>query len=297
MAIATSSLHKLQLPALADRLERLRVTGRVSHQEWFDLLGVPWLEYQEFKMGRASFELGVFERVAGRFGLRVDDLLTDRIDFQDLAMKVDASSELPEAYSRAAYGRRRTSITSIEFLEKHQGWRLRSDALRALKVPEGALQDPFAPISVRFLSDLCLYLARRQFRKEDFFRMGLYTFDGNKDSMLGRFFSQIGSLRELYSVFLVDMMKVFEQNCRYTIIRMDDDGLTVEAVTNPDVGAELSVRHIGNEALCSLKAGHLASMPLYLGLRRADVTETCCVHRGDSVCRFEVDFPGTHGSP
>lgn len=290
--------RKLQLPPLADRLERLRAIANLPHQQWFELLEMPWLDYQAFKMGHREMPEAVLEKIAAHFGFRAENLVDGRVDFQDLALRTEAGhDDLPEHYSRAAFGRRRTSITSVEFLERNFGWRLRLDSVRHLEVPESTLLDPFAPISVKFISDLCLYLARRRFKGSDFFEMGAYMYEGNKDSAVGRLFAEMPSLQELYGSFFGESMRIFEQNCSYEITGMDREGLVLEIATNPDVAAELGVRHVGNVHLCSLKAGMISCIPQYLGLPRAKVAETCCVHHGDPVCRFEVEFPQSRFTP
>lgn len=291
MAIATSSLHKLQLPALADRLERLRVTGRVSHQEWFDLLGVPWLEYLHFRSGQRALPDSALDKVAARFSLPIHHLVTGQIDFSQIETRLAGDLRLPEIYTKAAHGRRRTSITSVEYLEKRHGWRLRLDAVRKLGVNEGVLRDPFAPISMKFITDLCEGLRRRQFGHEDFVAMGAYGYDGNKNTVVGRMFSQMRSPAELYEFFFGESLKLFEQNCSYTITRMDQDGLTLEVLSDPHVAAEAGVRHLGSASVCSLKVGFIGALTRYLGLGTAEMHETCCVHKGDEVCRFELKFP------
>src|SRR3989344_7006319 len=151
-------------PLISDTFERLRITVGMNSQEWFDILQLSWSDYQNIKLGGVIPSERLTERIAKHFNLNTEDLLSGRIDYKALALRSAASPlVMPEAYSKAAYGRRRTSITSIDFLEKYASWRLRLDALRKLSVSENMLQDPFAPISMRFITDLCDYLHQRQF--------------------------------------------------------------------------------------------------------------------------------------
>lgn len=278
-------------PSPAETLERLCLTSNMSSEQWYDVLQLSWSEYNDLKLGRLTSSKSVYERVAGEFKLRPTQIISGNIDFKSIALEFEKKDLIiPENYTNAAYGRKRTSITSIDFLESYSGWRLRTDAIRNLSVSEGFLQDPFAPISMNFITDLCAYLQKRQFQAEDFFAMGAYSFIGNKNSIISRLLSDFTCVKDAYAFLLNDCMKLFELNCTYKIIKANDTSLTVDYITNADVAAETGVRHLGNVPVCHTKRGFAAVVPLYLGLPKALVKKTACVHKGDDVCRLEIDF-------
>ena len=282
---------RLTLSTIADTLEHLRAATRIEFQDWYDVLQMRWEDYQDFKVGRSVLPARSLMRVADHFALEFDNILSGKIDFKALTMKFEEGDEtMPGNYLQAAHGRRRTSITSVDFLEARHGWRLRMDVTRKLGVSETALSDPFAPISMQFITDLCSHLHRRQFRAQDFFDMGTYSYVGNKDSLVSKLFSELRTPAEVYELWFTETMKLFERNCFYTIKRMGDSSLTLDVLSRPDVAADMGVRHLGNEHVCSLKAGMFAIQPKYLDLPPATVRETKCVHKGDEVCRFEIDF-------
>ena len=264
--------NKKTTPAIKDTLERLRVTASVSSKEWFDLLQLSWTEYQNIKLGNLKPNEKLIERVAKHFNLKTDAVMCGEINYRSLSLSFDTGSHaMPEVYSKAAYGRKRTSITSIDFLEEYVGWGLRHDAIRKLSVSERMLQDPFAPISMKFITGLCDYLHLRQFQPTDFFAMGSYTYEANKNSLIARLFSGLKTPKEAYEFFFTDCMKLFEQNCKYTITEINDNSLTVEYYTNPNVAAESGVRHLGSVHVCQLNCGHAAVILRYLGLPMAKV--------------------------
>ncbi len=279
-------------PSVANTLERLRVTTNTTRTEWFDILQLSWIDYQLIRLGRAVPTETLIARVAEHFNLNSRDVLAGNINYSALAMNFEKSdhSALPEIYSKAAFGRMRTSISSVNFLEKSEGWRLRLEAMRKLKISESALQNPFAPISMKFITDLCEYLRLRQFQKADFFAMGAYTFEANKSTLIAKLFSEITTAKEAYEFFFNDCMRLFEQNCTYKIKSVTSTNLVVEYLTNADVAAESGIRHLGNASVCQLKCGLTANVPRYIGHPPAKVKEVACVHAGDDVCRLEVDF-------
>lgn len=278
------------MPPLVACLERLRISANVSDQDWFDILDLQWKDYRLIKKGLAQPPLQALERVADHFGIPVRDIAAGQVDFRGLLLKLGSKCGIPEKYGKAAYGRVRTSQTSLDFLDKRFGWRVRHDALMSLGVSESALENPFAPISMNFITDLSSYLRRRQFQSSDIFAMGSHTYAGNKDSIVGKLMSQLRSSGEVYEFFFSEAIKLFERNCIYTITRVTPGSAVIEVVTDPQVAAESGVRHLGSCDVCSLKAGMISHLTLYLGLPSSSIVESACVHKGDSVCRFEVDF-------
>lgn len=277
--------------SITESLERLRITSNIGRHDWFDILQLTWSDYQQIRLGHIVPDEKILERAANYFKLNPRDILAGNINYTSLALKNDSLMEkLPETYSKAAYGRMRTSISSVNFLEKAVGWRLRLDAIRNLKISESMLQDPFASISMKFITDLCNYLQKRSFGDNDFFAMGAYTFESNDNTIVSKLFSEFASPKEAYEFFFNDCMKLFEQNCTYTITKINDASLTMEYLTNPDVAAEVGTRHLGSPQICQLKKGVTSVIPRYLGLAAAKVNKVSCVHSGDPTCRFDVDF-------
>jgi hypothetical protein len=143
---------------------------------------------------------------------------------------------------------------------------------------------------MKFITDLCSYLERRQFKARDFVSMGAYSFVSNSNSVVGKLFSEMPNSAAAYDFFFNSLLKLFEQNCTYSITRMGRNDLTVDYLTNPDVAAESGIRHLGSEHVCQLKIGFISVIPRYLGLPDSAITKTACVHCGDPVCRLEIDF-------
>lgn len=287
-------LHEIDsknLCTLLDVFERVRLTTKTSSLEWYDILHLSWLDYKKFQLGILPPSVNLLERVSNYYAIKYDELLSGKINFQNLSLRFDGPGNvMPEIYLKAAYGRKRASISAVHFLEEHVGWRLRLDAIRKLQISESVLQDPFAPISMQFMTDLCDYLVQRKFNNLDFFRMGTFIHETNKNGLIARIFSEFTSPKEAYEFFFNDCMKFFEQNCLYVIKQISETSLIVDCITNPHVAAEAGKRHLGSAHICMFKSGIIASIPCYLGLPISKVKETSCVHNGGNVCRLEIDF-------
>lgn len=274
-----------------DILERLRLVNHFEDHTWQDVLGVNWWDYTMIRSGQKKLSEKSLLRLSDELDFAPQSLLQGTVNFHDLQVKAEEKIwEMPELYSYATYGRRRTTITSFEYLEKYHGWRLRYDVLRHLNLSEAVLDDPFAPISMRIITDAFAYLAKRQFKAKDFFAMGMYSFVGNVNTLMGQFYSQLASPKEIVEHMWSDCLKFYEKNCVYKFLRLDMEGGLLEVTSEPLVAEEMKVRHLGNEHICSLKAGMIASAPMYLGHAQAHVVEKCCVHKGAKSCIFEITF-------
>jgi hypothetical protein len=290
MSVSNATENK-KTKDLSARLERLQAISCLSESDWCDVLEIHWKDYQELKMGRMEVAGRTLENLSEFFGLGATEILEDSIDFSKLALKFEKKGRhLPDRYLNAAFGRRRSSINSMQFLEDKISWKLRSDVIQKFEIPESEMQDPFGKISVLFMTDLCDYLHRRGFQAKDFHSMGAYNYVTSSNSLIGKYYSELRSLTEVYESFFLESMKFFEANCTYKLIKLDSSGGVFEVWSNPDVAAELGVRHIGNEHLCSFKGGHAASMTQFLGQPMAQIRETACVHNGSSCCRYEFNF-------
>ena len=293
MLLTNDNLNYIKVKShnLVDTFERLRLTTNTSLREWYDILELSWFEYQQLKLGIIKPSDKLIERVAKKFTLNYESISSGVINYSYLATKYDLSINTKEDnYLKAAYGRKRASIAAIHFLEKYNGWRLRLDAMRKLSVSENFLQDPFAPISMQFITDLCDYLYQRQFQKQDFYAMGVFSYEANKNGIIAKIFSEFSSPIEIYDFFFHDCMKLFEQNCNYKIIKLEYSSLIVEYKTNSNVAAETGRAHLGSVHVCYVKCGTAACIPLYIGLPAAKVRQLSCVHLGDDTCKLEIDF-------
>jgi predicted hydrocarbon binding protein len=275
-----------------DTLERIRHATQLSESQWQDLLQVTWWDYTLIRTGERKLSESALLRISDHILCAPEQIISGQVDYHGLQMRTDQKSswEMPEPYSYAQYGRRRTTITTFEYIERYHGWKMRSDVLKHLGLSESILQDPFAPISMRVITDALAYLAKRQFKARDFFGMGLYTYIGNAKTILGEHYGQMSSPKEVIENMWSDCLNFYEQNCRYRFLKLSDQGAVIEVVSEKHVAEEMGVKHLGNEHVCQLKAGMMASAPMYMWQAPAQVVELCCAHKGAQACVFEVSF-------
>lgn len=274
-----------------DMIERLHSISGLSEDQWFDLLQLSWNEYFSFRSGRKDLNLESLERLSAFFNIELSDLLAGRVGFKELALKMSRQDTgVPERYLVAARGRFRSTITAIDSLGDLYGWRLRQDILSKFNLSESQLQDPFTPISIRLITEICDYLHRRQFTSQDFFRMGVYSYYGNKDTILSKIYSEIDSFKDAIEALFTDLMPLFEANCHYKYEALPDGRGLVTVRSISDVASALRVKFVGSPLTCQFKGGIWASTALYFGLNVPKVSHPKCEHRGDSSCQYILDY-------
>lgn len=287
-----TDFNQVKKPALNETLERLRIVSGFENEDWLDLLQINWKDYALIRAGVKNLPEKALSNLSGHFNIDAKKLINRDVDFKIIQIKSDEKAwELPYVYSYATHGRSRTTITSFDYLEKFHGWRVRYDVLKHLGLSESILTNPFDQISMKVITDAFAYMAKRQFRAADFYTMGMYTYVGNANTILAEHYAKLKNPQEILEHMIGQCLQFYEKNCIYRFIKFDQQQAVVEVMSDPRVADEMNVRHLGNEHICCLKAGWLASVPLYLGQQPLKVVHTSCVHKGDPTCRFEITFP------
>jgi hypothetical protein len=279
-------------PRLADTLERLRLTLGVSTREWAEILDISVPSYADIKEGREEVSLSALENVTREFDLSLESFMAGDLDFRAAAARFRGDlGYLPERYQIGAFSYRRSALNPLNYVEEFFGWETRLQALRRLQVDEAVFSKLDERISMQFTADLCSYLESLNCHPDEFFAMGAYSVVTNQNSPIPARLQKARSLKELHDIVIHECLTRFvERNCFYRLASSDSEGCVIEAPVNPELTDALQGRKAGSPHICMYKLGVIAAFPGYVGLPFSSVVETSCVHRGDSVCRYEADF-------
>ena len=286
----------LKASQLRESVERLSWSSpgikAKGKSQWLDLLEMTAPEYDLFLKGNLGLPVHALEAICNRFLITEQQLEKGEIDFREIAINQSpANLDFPERYRIAAFGRRRTTIHALDFVEKNSGWRMRAKLLQDHDIGERLLTEPMGAISIQCITDICSTLRTAYaYRDRDFYRMGLYAGISRQNPALCELLENCTNPGEIYERLFTDLMRFFEHNCHYDVVRLDDRRCTVEVRDRSSIASAIGVRNLGSADVCSLKAGWMAAAPSYLGLPFAKIEEVSCVHRGDPVCCFEIDF-------
>jgi hypothetical protein len=282
---------------IRENLERLRSCaemdqGKAESKNWYSLLELSGPQLERINSYVDDIPTSALERVAAEFKIDPQALLGESIDFREIAIRHSRGHQLPGRFMIGAFGRRRATIGALDFLEKKSGWRTRRDVFRHFKVNEAMFSNSMDPISMRFMTDVCTYLVKAHgYTKNDLYQLGTNIQANNRGTIVGNVFSSCRGPDEIYERFFGDMMKFFELNCEYFIVKVDNERCVIDVLSRSEVAEALRVKHLGNVETCAFKAGIFSSLTGFLGMPFAGIRELSCVHRGDASCRYELNYP------
>ncbi len=261
-------------------------------QIWSDQLGMTPQGYGQLRTNPKAVSIDTVLRLSERLDVSFEALITGHIDYSLIAAQQGGQpTALPERYATAAFSKRRTSIHLLEYLSKRYSPELKQHILRHFQLNEAVFSDPDAEISVRFLIDLCAYLRNLGFSEDELLAMGAYSVVTNRNTALAEKLASAASPLELHELFTTDVVsKYYERNFEYRILQGSAHTCIIEVRPRQELVQALGTHKPGNPSLCLLRAGSLATLTGYLHLPFSSIREISCTHRGDSACRYELDF-------
>ncbi len=276
---------------LARVLGRLRVGLEYDHSEWRDILQLGEDEYRSFRESKIDLPITALENVAEYLELSIEELYHGRVDIPTLAAHVKGDREvIPEKYLVAANSSRRSVLSTLDYVELSRGGLVRAQVLRRFQLKEAMFSDLNAPVNVRLGSDMAAWLSRRGMAEAEFVRIGTLAVRAHRHSGLHRALTGLSRSRSVYERVFDEHIVHIEKNCRYRILKMDDQRCVVESKTWNQVADALGVREVGSREICAHRLGFMSATPGLLGFRFGVVREPRCVHRGDPACLFEIEY-------
>src|SRR6185437_10550549 len=150
--------------------------------------------------------------------------------------------------------------------------------------------NPDEYISIQFLTDLADHVVELGADTKMLFDMGAESVRVNRNVGFSKNLLDAMNIKEACAFQADYLMGYFDKNYLYRCGKLTDSVCTVEGRQNPDVLDALKVQHHGSQNVCAVKAGVAGSFPEFFALPTAAVRETKCIHRGDPLCVYEVDF-------
>lgn len=276
-------------------LEKARLQLDCTHSQWADVLELTLPDYARKYLVSRCGELPLFSLLSAvrRLDLSIESVLVkpNSLDFTALKEHVKGNQTyIPERYTSAAFSKKRSFVNSLNYIEKFRGYPTRNVVLRKLQIKEAALFDPDAPISINSMIDMYPHLRACGMQDAQIYHSGLYTMATSKNSPVGKALSKHKKTRDAYEHFFNELTVGIEKNCHYSLSKLEDDYMVVDSISRVDAAEAMKVKHIGSADGCLVRAGVMGGVPALIGNPFVTVVETKCVHRGDSICRFEARF-------
>ena len=286
------AVAKPTYPNIWDTLSKIQHTLHWADLELCEGLELSSAERPLLKTKRFIPNMLVIGRLVEKIGLSLDRIATGEIDYKALSERMGGNAlYLPERYSLAAFSKRRTSINLLKYLEDHFHWNMKRNILNHFQLSEAIFSDPDANINFLFPTDLCEYMVRSGYSETIFPQMGAYSIATNIGTEAGNLIAALKTPKLVYEGVMLGLAEnVFDRNCNYRILKLDDRECWIEANFTEELKDTLKLAVIGNKHVCSIRGGTFASLIGYLDLPFAKVTEVNCIHKGDHSCVYHVDY-------
>jgi hypothetical protein len=280
--------HKVIKRRFLNLVSGLEHNGLVSREALSDLLKVRPME-----LDQRHFEPSVDQltSLAESFRFSLDRFYNEEIDLHVIRQHLSGNSlVLSERYLAGGFSKRTVIINMLDFIQKTKGRRLKRLLMDHLYINEAIYNDPNGSVNIRLFEDATQFLLKMGMTHADIIQMGSYTSVTNQGSRMEVELRSQKSVQRMYEFYLTEFIQFVEKNNLYKLKSISPTECLLESHENPELLDILNVRHAGGIGRCLYRAGALSTAPTYLGLPPATITERTCVHRGDAICSFHIDF-------
>ncbi|MGK5083214.1 hypothetical protein WDW37_07890 [Bdellovibrionota bacterium FG-1] len=279
---------------LVNTLETARAALGVTKDVWASkYLKISQKKYQFILSRRSTLTLLSLYRLSEQLDMNLSDFDENTFDFDTLAFaQKNPDCSIHPKYTFAANSRKHSAINVMRFAEKYRGSHITHTINRHFQIKgsfwRGRMTDS---INIRFMTELYSYLRNNLgFSENDLQAIGHHQVVNLRETPMGKQLSQLRSTQSVLEQAYMTLLRDFEQNCDYQLMKLDHEQCILESKTKPEISEAFGVHEVGNPHVCTGRSGLFAGLPGFIGMPLANIQETRCVHRGDPVCRFVFDY-------
>lgn len=221
----------------------------------------------------------------------IESIINNKVDYLEIEkLFLGIFDELPERYANGAYGKKRSCINILNYIEMNHGIAIKALILRKFNLHLQDFSDPDEVINNHFIVDLVGYLYSNGFNDQDLIGMGEISYICNKDGMIGDTLKDYDNSEDLIEYFFENAVRDFDINYKYEILDLKNNSYTVGLTQIPEVLESMKVKKLGSLEVSLMKSGVIKSLPRYAGKPDFRVTLEKSIHRGDNYCAYKIDF-------
>lgn len=276
-----------------DFVQRLKFSLQLTDSALSEILRLSQSEYNKVLDRRKNLDLLQMHRLCDHFNFTLKSVLDDQIDLQCLKQHYLKNYHyIPEKYTYCAFSKKRLIHTVSDYVGKFYHWSIQEDLLRYFQIQSIPSADADAPINVYLFENILAYLRNSGFSLTQIRNIGKYSIHTSKNTVFEKNLSKFDTPKSMFEYYFDEMIFFIEKNNRYLIISIDENSCEIESKEDPDLLEAFQVKHIAGINRCIYRQGALSAVTRYIGYADSIVTETTCSHRGDSTCRFHIQFRG-----
>jgi len=291
------TLLKANDHTLVEALGKVRSAIASDDRTWLDLLQLSAGEAKKVFAKEKSLPLQSLVHLCDQLSLDLQSLVLDQVDYRALSEHYLGNDfYLPESFELAATSRRRTLWNILKYLEVHYGWVWVDRVLKRFQLRLSVFSDLSQTISVGMIDKILQYLCSQGFSDRDLMGVGQYSVLAFHDTAFGQELLKVDNPKSAYEYMLDGVMYHVERNWHYETVSSVPSLFVCRSRSREELADAFKTTRYTSPATCLMRAGFISGLIGHLGLPMARVRETKCIHRGDSECRFEAEYP-TNVSP
>ncbi len=256
-----------------------------------EALGIQGSDLNHILSGKKPLEVEKFARFSRYIGFSLSRFEDGEVDFRALREHwLGNAKHIPNAYTVGARSRNTMLINVFNYVKKVYEQTLAEGLLRHLQIDESILLYPDEKSNFHLFRDAISFLKMQGLNDWDVYKIGLNTIQTNNGTHFAKKMKSFKTPKSMYENYLGCLIEDVERNNRYQIVKITDKICEVESLEREEMLDIFKVSHIGHRERCIYRVGGLAGATMYLGLPQAQVEEVSCVHSGDPVCKFRINF-------
>jgi len=261
-----------------------------SKQQILDALGFSKAQFQEFLNGEREINAIQFFNLAQTFNFSFKAFFENKVDIEAIK-KHNAGdiSHVPKEYQTKIGTKNFIISLSLEYVEIDLGPSVKQNIINYLQLP--AIYDPEGEIGQKASDDLNNYLDSLGFTPDDYLKLGYYCISRIMQTFFPDTSGLPPTLNEYIKWFFEEVMpKWVEKNCIYKISKIEEGLIEYEAQINPELKEKFTKEKTGTLNQCFKKIGGTKALIDYYASNNAVVTHPKCLHQGDDVCLFVINY-------
>ena len=247
-------------------------------------------QLEEVLKGRRSLDVESLRSISSELCLDVQDFINS-LDKASIQEHIRGEKFLHSKYLLEAHSQKAMVTNVIKFVQKKYSTKHAFCAMDAFNFDRSLFENiEDEKVNYLLFEDLCNFLKRLSLTDKDIFNIGLHMPKVSAETSFGKKMRCFNTPRDLYEVYLCELLDQIEQNNQYKLMDINDHNCVLRSYERPQMQEAFRTKNIGGRNRCIYRTGALAAATSYIGLPYAFVKESKCVHYGDQFCEFFIDY-------
>lgn len=266
----------------------MRKCAKLSQTEVGDLLKLHQTAIHRIESGEQNILIHDLHSFADFFGVKIDNILSTRINYWELAKRFNQDVPLPTRYRTLVHSRVREVMPLLSFVRKNFDPVVFEKLMSTHGLEEFYFENPTAQLGTLCNLDLLHYSLKEGLLTEKNFPQLIQETRSTAtvEDLETTFRAQKFSVPLLQSLIL--NAPLYEQNFEYTIQELQKNSLTV-SIHPRDHMIEMPYKDaVLGDFLCRYKKQMFSEFPKLIDHRSCKVEETECHFHGSSQCVYKI---------